>query len=137
MLATDVPWIPTQPYNCMPMMHPGEKLLMRVLSAGRDLHPFHTHGNHFTIIARDGRLLESGPGAGADLGVSDFTISVPPGGTTDTIFTWTGANLGWDIYGHDPDDPMEPGEYAPDHGKPFPVTLPTQQDLTIGIMWSG
>jgi len=137
MLPPHLPWMMTQPYNCMPMMHPGDKLLMRIISAGRDLHPFHTHGNNFTVIARDGRLLQSMPGAGTDLAVSNFTISVPPGGTADTIFTWTGAKLGWDMYGHDPNDPMAPGEYAPDHGKPLPVTLPTQQEVTNGMMWSG
>ena len=137
MLANDVPWLATQPYNCMPMMHPGDKLLMRVIAAGREFHPFHTHGNNFTVIAQDGRLLASSPGAGADLGVSNFTISVAPGGTADALFTWTGAKLGWDLYGHEPNDPLEPGEYAPDHGKPFPVTLPTQQEVTNGMMWSG
>jgi FtsP/CotA-like multicopper oxidase with cupredoxin domain len=131
------PLLPSQPYNCMPMMHPGDKVLMRVISAGKNPHPFHTHGNNFTIIARDGRLLGSALAAGADLAVSNFTITVPPGGTSDAIFTWTGEKLGWDMYGHAPGDPMEPGEYAPDHGKPFPVTLPSQQQLTFGTMWSG
>ncbi len=51
---------------------------MRVIGGGRNLHPFHTHGNNFTIIARDGRLLESAAGAGADLAVSDFTIQSVP-----------------------------------------------------------
>jgi hypothetical protein len=137
MLAAHIPLMPYQPYNCMPMIHPGEKLLLRIVSAGRDYHPFHTHGNNFDIIARDGRILQSGVGAGTDLSVSDFTISVRPGGTADALFTWTGEKLGWDIYGHDPNDPLEPGEYAPDHGKPLPVTLPELQDLTFGGMWSG
>lgn len=137
MLKAHTPLMPNQPYNCMPMMHPGEKLLLRIVSAGRDPHPYHTHGNNFDIIARDGRLLQSAPGAGTDLSVSDFTISIPPGSTADAIFPWTGEKLGWDMYGHDPNDPMEPGEYAPDHGKPFPVELPPQQELTFGAMWSG
>lgn len=137
MLPSHHPLLPSQPYNCMPMMHPGEKLLMRVIAAGRDPHPFHTHGNNFDIIARDGRMLQSTAGGGADLMVSNFTITVAPGGTADAIFQWTGAGLGWDMYGHSPDDPMEPGEYAPDHGKPFPVTLPTSHELTFGAMWSG
>lgn len=137
MLAAHTPLLPHQPYDCMPMMRPGEKLLMRVIAAGRDPHPFHTHGNNFDIIARDGRMLQSAPGAGTNLSVSDFTITVSPGGTADAIFTWTGAGLGWDIYGHDPNDPMEPGEYAPDHGKPFPVALPTDQELTFGGWWTG
>ncbi|MHC4167153.1 MAG: multicopper oxidase domain-containing protein [Planctomycetota bacterium] len=137
MTAPFNPLLPHQPYNCMPMMHPGERLLLRVVSAGRDPHPFHTHGSNFDIIARDGRLWQSAAGVGADLLVSDFTISVAAGGTEDAIFTWTGEKLGWDMYGHDPNDPLEPGEYAPDHGKPFPVLLPPQQDLTFGAMWSG
>jgi hypothetical protein len=118
-------------------MHPGDRLLLRVIDAGRNLHPFHTHGNNVRIIARDGRLLESTPGAGADLAVSDFTIQSVPGQTVDAIFEWTGAGLGWDIYGHAPGDPLEPAEYAPDHGKAFPLTLPGTQELTLGAAWSG
>lgn len=137
MTANNNPLLPTQPYNCMPMTHPGEKLLMRVIAAGRDTHPFHTHGNNFDLIARDGRLLQSAAGAGADLAVSDFTLSVRPGGTADAIFTWTGKGLGWDIYGHAPGDPLQPNEYAPDHGKPFPVVLPAKQDLVFGAFYSG
>jgi len=132
------PWLPTQPYSCMPMMHPGEKVLMRLVSAGRGLHPHHTHGNNFTIIARDGRLLSSEPGVtGADLQESDFTTTVPPGGTLDATITWTGEKLGWDIYGHSPDDPLEPYEYVPDHGKPFPVKMPDNRELQFGALWSG
>jgi len=132
-----VPWLPTQPYNSLPRMHPGERILMRVANAGRDLHPFHHHGNNATVIARDGRLLESAPGAGPDLGVSDFTIKTVPGQTYDALFEWTGKGLNWDIYGHQPGDPMEPNEYAADHGKPFPVVLPNQSDLTFGGFYSG
>ena len=58
MFAPYASWLPTQPYNCMPMMEPGQRLLMRVVNAGRDLHPFHQHGNHAQVIARDGRLLD-------------------------------------------------------------------------------
>jgi len=137
MQAAFSPLLPAQPYNCMPMIHPTEKLLLRLVSAGRDAHPYHTHGNNFDVIARDGRMLQSAPGAGTDLSYSDFTISVPPGGTADALFIWTGEKLGWDIYGHDPNDPLEPGEYAPDHGKPLPVTLPQLQSLTFGGFWSG
>ena len=131
------PWLPTQPYNCLPRMHPGETLLMRVINAGRDLHPFHHHGNNTNLIARDGRLLESVPGAGPDLQTSDFTLRVVPGETYDALFTWTGAGLGWDMYGHSAADALQPNEYAADHGKPFPVTLPNVQDLTIVSDYSG
>jgi len=138
LLDAGVPWLPTQPYNCLPRMHAGEKLLMRVVNAGRDLHPLHTHGNNFSLLARDGRLLESAPGAGPDLATSDFTLRAVPGQTYDAIFEWTGKNLGWDIYGHtSATDPLAPNEYAADHGKPIPVILPNLQDLTFGAHYSG
>ncbi|MEW6101506.1 MAG: multicopper oxidase domain-containing protein [Candidatus Omnitrophota bacterium] len=138
MFRAFAPWLPTQPYNSMPMMHPGDKLLMRVIGAGRHLHPFHYHGNHARIIAIDGKLLSSAPGQGADLSNEQFTIQSVPGRTYDAIFEWTGKGLGWDIYGHTSvSDPIAPNEYEPDHGKPFPVILPDQQDLTFGGMYSG
>lgn len=137
MLAPNFPLLPTQPYNCLPRMHPGDRILLRFVGGGRDLHPFHPHGNNFLQIARDGRLLSSAPAAGADLAVSNFTLAVAPGQTADAIFEWTGEKLGWDIYGHDVNDPMQLNEYALDHGKPFPVTLPDKKDLTFGAAYSG
>jgi manganese oxidase len=137
MLPAGAPWLPSQPYNSMPVMHPGGKLLLRVIGGGRELHPFHHHGNHARVIARNGRLLQSQPGAGIDLSHEVFTIPVAPGQTADAIFEWTGAGLGWDLYGHAAGDPLQPNEYAPDHGKPFPVTMPQQQNLTFGGFYSG
>jgi FtsP/CotA-like multicopper oxidase with cupredoxin domain len=147
--GNQAPWLAYQPYNSMPQIHPGERALMRLIGAGRDLHPFHHHGNNAWIIARDGRLLQSAPGAGADLAESNFTITMVPGGTVDAIFTWTGEKLGWDIYG-DPNLPEtahtcnNPAgfdsvthEYCPDHGKPLPTTMPDLQSLTFGGNWSG
>jgi len=99
MAEADVDWLPTQPYNVLPRMHPGEKVLMRVISAGREPHPFHHHGNHARVIARNGRLLESAPGAGPDLSYEVFTIEANPGETYDAIYEWTGEGLGWDAYG--------------------------------------
>ncbi len=151
------PWLPTQPYNSMPAFHPGEKVLLRIVGGGRDSHPFHTHGNHVRIIARDGRLLSSGVlSTGADLSRMEFTVTSSPGSTIDAIFVWTGEKMGWDIYGTGPDyehtcngisvnapNPSSPGfdpvtnEYCPDHGKPFPVEIPQIQNLTLGPWYSG
>lgn len=131
------PYMPYQPYNIVPRIHPGETMLMRMVGAGRDGHPFHTHGNNFWQIAQDGHLLESAPGTGPDLAVSDYTLNVVPGSTYDMLFTWTGEQLGWDIYGHAASDPLAPNEYAPDHGKPIPVVLPENQNLTFGGFYSG
>ncbi|MBI5501409.1 MAG: multicopper oxidase domain-containing protein [Deltaproteobacteria bacterium] len=137
MVPAGAQWFPHQPYSCMPMSHPGDRLLVRLINAGRGLHPFHTHGQHMRIIAQDGRLLESAPGAGADLSFLRFTTTVAPGGTEDAIYSWTGDNLGWDVYGHRPGDPLEPGEYALDHGKPFPVIMPDPKDLEPGPYYAG
>ena len=137
MAEPNVSWLPHQPYNCMPRMKPGEKLLLRFIGAGRDAHPFHHHGNNSLTIARDGRMLESAPGLGPDLADSDFTVKVTPGGTADAIFEWTGAGLGWDMYGHAPGDPLKPFEDPADHGKPLPVKLPLVQDVALGETWSG
>jgi FtsP/CotA-like multicopper oxidase with cupredoxin domain len=137
LLDSFVPWLPTQPYNTLPRMHAGEKILLRIVNAGRELHPFHTHGNNTNMVARDGRVLESSPGAGPDLATSDFTIKTIPGETYDATFEWTGKGMGFDVYGHAPGDPMEPTEYAPDHGKPLPVVLPNALDLTAGEYYSG
>jgi len=136
-----VPWLPTQPYNCQPRMHPGEKVLLRCIGAGVDIHPMHFHGNDFDVIAEDGRLLSSRQPdlatAGADLSYKGVTRRFLPGKTTDAIWTWTGEELGFDIYGHAPGDPLEPGEYAPDHGVPFPVVIPPRDSLTFGPLYSG
>jgi hypothetical protein len=147
LLADGIPWLPNQPYGAAPIMHPGERVLIREISAGRDLHPFHHHGAHMLPVARDGRVLESAPGAGPDLSSADFTIRSIPGQTMDLIFEWTGKNLGWDVYGtnnghtcnEDPVTHHDPvtHEWCPDHGKPMPVVLPNQQDVQFGEYYSG
>jgi manganese oxidase len=98
------PLLPSQPYNCLPVMHPGERVLIRLVGGGTDYHPIHLHGNHHRVIARDGRLQTAV--AGADLAEFAFTTSTGPGRTFDAIFTWTGENMGWDIYGHAITDPL-------------------------------
>ena len=40
-------------------MHPGEKVLLRIIGQGRWQHPFHEHGNHVRVLARDGNLILS------------------------------------------------------------------------------
>lgn len=147
-----VPWLPHQPYNSLPRIHPGENLLARFVAAGRDLHPFHTHGSHIRIIARDGRLLQSAPGAGPDISFENYTLQTVPGATYDALFKWTGANIGWDIYGtpsvspdlaHSCIDNTGDGfddttaEFCADHYVELPVILPELQDLTFGGFYSG
>jgi manganese oxidase len=130
--------LPAQPYDAFPTMHPQQTLLMRMVGGGRDPHPFHHHANHAQVIARNGRLLQSSPSATiSDLSYKVFTIPTYPGETTDATFTWSGAGLGWDMYGHSGTDPLRYGEDPNDHGKPFPVTLSTEQDMDFGLWYGG
>jgi FtsP/CotA-like multicopper oxidase with cupredoxin domain len=125
------PQYPHQPYNGNPHMHPGELVLLRVLGTGRWQHPFHEHGNHVRVLARDGNLLLSQTNPSQNLaGPLLFTTTTTPGLAMDGIFYWTGQGLNWDAYGHattgaaavynlDPSDPR----YAAYNGKPV-VCIP-------------
>jgi FtsP/CotA-like multicopper oxidase with cupredoxin domain len=96
---------PHQPYNGNPHMHPGELVLLRIIGQGRWQHPFHEHGNHVRILARDGNLITSaatGAGASQLAGPLLFTTTTTPGQAMDGIFYWTGKGLNWDAYGHHP-----------------------------------
>jgi hypothetical protein len=86
----------------------------------------------------------------SNAGVSDYTLAVTAGGTYDSLWSWTGDKLGWDIFGtveagmpahtcNDRGDGFDNAtfEYCPDHNKPIPVTLPGLQDLSFGGFYSG
>jgi FtsP/CotA-like multicopper oxidase with cupredoxin domain len=121
---------PHQPYNGNPHMHPGELVLLRVIGQDRWQHPFHEHGNHVRILARDGNLITADPTVPANLitytGASTsaaalagpllFTTTTTPGVAMDGIFYWTGKGLNWDAYGHNPAsaDPLATLTCAPD-----------------------
>jgi hypothetical protein len=148
MADANLPWFPNQPYNCMPMMHPGDRLLIRGIGGGREQHPLHLHGNHFRVIARDGELLQSAPGPVADLSMQIFTYASIPGRTFDATYEWTGEKLGWDVYGTGPGfehhchadasgfDPTTK-EYCDDHLKEVPVALPGFDEVTVGDFYNG
>ena len=139
------PMFPSQPYGALVAMNPTEKVLVRMVGGGRDLHPLHLHGNHSRLIARDGRLLES---AGSILSEGTFTVSVGPGQTFDELFTWTGKDVGWDVFGTvdanphtctpDPDGfDAVTREWCADHNKPLPVILPDIKDILLGPLYTG
>ena len=102
---------PHQPYNGDPHMHPGELTLIRVVGTGRWQHPFHEHGNHVRILARDGNLIlgnspityTSGTTTASGTALAGplfFTTTTTPGLAFDGIFYWTAKGLNWDAYGH-------------------------------------
>jgi FtsP/CotA-like multicopper oxidase with cupredoxin domain len=94
------PHYPHQPYNGNPHMHPGDLTLLRIVGTGRWQHPFHEHGNHVRILARDGNLLLSQSDATKLAGPLLFTTTTTPGLAMDGIFYWSGKGLNWDPYGH-------------------------------------
>jgi hypothetical protein len=141
-------------------MVPGQRLLMRVVGAGREMHPFHHHGNHARLIAIDGELLVNANNRLS--GPLVFTIPSIPGQTADGIFEWTGKELGWDMYGHTAGDgsacypdakgyytvdstgapltaplPANYMEWCGDHNQKIPVTLPDLTNLAFGGFYSG
>jgi len=129
------PIMPNQPLAALALMQPGEKVLLRMIGGGRDAHPFHVHGNHHRVIGRDGRLLKTL--LGQDLSEGAFTTTLASGQTHDALFTWDGAGVGWDIYGHAPGDALQPGEDPTYHGTPFPVVLPDIKDMLPGPLYPG
>jgi manganese oxidase len=152
--ADNNPLLPNQPYGSIIRTRPGEKVLLRLIGAGRDPHPYHTHGNHFTLLAKDARMFESNPGvSGPDRTTPGFTNETFPGETYDMLFSWTGSGLGWDMYGYThttqptycdasdnatvdyPADMMS--QSASDRCKKLPVNLPELQELTFGPFYSG
>jgi Multicopper oxidase len=155
------PNYPNQPYNANPHMHPGDLMLMRIIGQGRWQHPFHFHGNHARVLARDGNLMiaQGEPATTGHLaGPLLFTTPTVSGQTQDQIFTWTGQGLNWDVYGlsnaHNcngkalPATPGDPAaqsagfdptthEYCPDHGKPIPLTPPDPNIVADGLWYGG
>jgi FtsP/CotA-like multicopper oxidase with cupredoxin domain len=141
---------PHQPYNGNPHMHPGDLVLMRVIGQGRWQHPFHHHGNHARVLARDGNLITSAsdPTNTALAGPLVFTVPTVSGQTVDAVFTWTGQGLNWDVYGptgHTCNGLTTPSpgldattkEYCPDHGKALPVTPPDKNIVANGLWYGG
>jgi FtsP/CotA-like multicopper oxidase with cupredoxin domain len=142
-----------QPYNANPHMHPGEKVLMRIIGQGRWQHPFHFHGNHARVLARDGNLILSAVDGTSLAGPLLFTTPTVSGQTQDQIFTWTGKGLNWDVYNHHAGDGVactpdangyhsvvgspNYGEWCADHGKPIPVTPPDPTIVAIGQWYGG
>ena len=144
---------PRQPYNANPHMHPGEKVLMRIVGQGRWQHPFHFHGNHARVLARDGNLILSAVDGTSLAGPLLFTTPTVSGQAQDQIFTWTGKGLNWDVYNHHAGDGVactpdasgyhsvvgsaNYGEWCADHDKPIPVTPPDPTIVAIGQWYGG
>jgi hypothetical protein len=91
--------------------------VVRYLNVGSRAHPFHPHGNHGRVIARDGRLLQGA--TGEDTSYEKFLVLVGAGQTVDVTYSWTDV------------EHWQPGT------NPIPVGLPQQQNTTYknGETW--
>jgi FtsP/CotA-like multicopper oxidase with cupredoxin domain len=121
-LPNHVSTLPTQPYGALVHVRPHDEsnpdpALVRYLNVGSRAHPFHPHGNHGRIIARDARLLQGG--AGEDNSYERFLVMVGAGQTWDATYDWTDVE-----------------HWTPDTN-PIPVPLPQQQNTTFkdGETW--
>jgi len=135
------PNYPNQPYNGNPHMHPGELVLVRTIGQGHWQHPFHEHGNHVRILARDGNLLLAQSDPALLAGRMEFNTDTTPGQSFDGIFYWSGKGLTWDILAHTASNPGNPDCSADVNGyytihSPRPATLP-QYNLTTGAFIGG
>ena len=136
-------YLPYQPMGSLVQMYPGERILFRMVTLDRDVHPFHHHGNHASVIAHNGRLLQSSTTTGmADLAVERFTQTIHAGESFDAIYSWEGKDLGFDSYGHLAGDPLKPVESPLGHGENLPLYIPDSSttgtdpiDPTLGLMY--
>jgi FtsP/CotA-like multicopper oxidase with cupredoxin domain len=123
LLPNSTPALPSQPYSSLVHVQPHDDAdnpypaLVRYLNVGSRSHPFHPHGNHGRIIARDGRLLKGD--ADQDHSYERFLVNVGPSQTWDVTYDWT------DVEHWNPDT------------NPIPVPLPQQQNTTYkdGETW--
>lgn len=122
-LANGTAALPKQPYSSLVHVEPYDATsnpypaLVRYLNVGSRAHPFHPHGNHGRVIARDGRLLNGS--AGQDRSYEKFLVLVGAGQTWDATYDWT------DVEQWNPNT------------NPIPVPLPQQSNTTYkdGETW--
>ncbi len=110
-------WLPQQPYSSLvtvrvPTTGSMQPALVRYANAGSVNHPFHPHGNHFKLIAQDGRQLLDASGT-VDASMEAFTRTVGAGQTYDLLFRWENV------------DNFNPTS------NPVPVPIPSNRNLTF------
>jgi FtsP/CotA-like multicopper oxidase with cupredoxin domain len=71
----------------------GDKVLLRLINAGTLIHPFHTHGHSFKIVATDGNPVPPAAQLTKD------TIAVAPGERYDIVFEANNPGV-WMVHCH-------------------------------------
>jgi FtsP/CotA-like multicopper oxidase with cupredoxin domain len=151
--------LPAQPYSALVHVTPRSTgdlapAVVRYLNAGPVAYPFHPHAQHERVIGTDGqpRITKDAAGNISDLTDDHFGITVPPGQTLETFFSWVDA-VGWDpntrpiAFGCDQNgspagcgqgqgygtNPNLSGLYQAAPG----VIVPAEQNKINGEFWSG
>jgi len=146
--ANDAEHLPAQPYSALVHVVPRNATdlapaVIRYLNAGPVAYPFHPHAQHEAVIGTDGqpRVASNGDGTVSDLSDDHFGITVAPGQTLETFFSWVDA-VGWDpstrpiSFGGAAQQGSNQdfsGVYADAPG----VIVPQEQDKINGEFWSG
>lgn len=130
-----VGWLSAQPYGSLIYIHPLDMnqdlpdgspnpayhpypAVIRYLNLGTLDYTHHPHGNHGRLIAWDGHLLKSPDGVW-DMSSEEFSVTISPGQTMDSLFAWA------DVEHWNPTD------------NPIPVVIPQLVDLSVGQFYSG
>jgi dipeptidyl aminopeptidase/acylaminoacyl peptidase len=112
--------------------------VVRYLNAGPVAYPFHPHAQHEQVIGVDGapRIAANPDGSVSDLTDDHFGITVPPGQTVETFFSWVDA-VGWDPNSR----PIAFGGTAQSFANMYAeapgVIVPQEQNKINGEFWSG
>jgi len=144
--------LPSQPFSSLVHVTPRSATdlapaVIRYLNAGPVAYPFHPHAQHEEVVGVDGRPRAASAGAAgvSDLTEDHFGITVVPGQTLETFFSWVDA-VGWDPASRPINfggtaqqgsgqgvNPDFSGIYAEAPG----VIVPQEQDKVNGEFWSG
>jgi FtsP/CotA-like multicopper oxidase with cupredoxin domain len=135
--------LPAQPFSALVHVTPRSAndlapAVVRYLNAGPVAYPFHPHAQHEMVVGTDGRprIAKNPDGSVSDLTDDHFGITVPPGQTLETFFSWVDA-VGWDPTTR----PIAFGGTAQSFSSAYQeapsVIVPQEQDKVNGEFWSG
>jgi FtsP/CotA-like multicopper oxidase with cupredoxin domain len=135
--------LPSQPFSALVHVTPRSvndlaPAVVRYLNAGPVAYPFHPHAQHEMVIGTDGqpKISKDASGNVSDLTNDQFGLTVPPGQTMETFFSWVDA-VGWDpntrpiAFGGTAQQFAEAYQAAPG------VVVPQEQNKINGEFWSG
>jgi len=135
--------LPAQPYSALVHVTPRSAndfapAVVRYLNSGPMAYPFHPHAQHEMTIGQDAqpRIVKNPDGTISDLTDDHFGITVAPGETLETFFSWVDA-VGWDPASR----PIAFGGTAQSFGSMYQsapgVIVPHEQNKVNGEFWSG